>query len=144
MAIDASLVLDSGQIVVADGNTDYIEVEGGQLCWVHMQWGAMSGASTTMDARVMVSPDEGTTYYMKAKFQQVGPSDDSKDDRVPVYIPQPATKGTKIRVRINYDVTGTSPSYAVSWCHLEPMTSLGVPAIDEQLATGAAARIAAL
>src|SRR3990167_3791143 len=140
MAIDASLILEQGQTIVADGNSDYIEVEGGGLVWVHMFWGAMSGGSTTCDVRVMVSPDAGTTYYMKGKFQQVGPSDDSKEDRIPVYIPEPETKGTKVRVRLNYDVAGSAPSYAVTLCAIEPMTSLAVPAIDEQLEQGAASQ----
>lgn len=144
MALDANLVLDTGQTVTADGNTDYIECEGGALAWVRMFWGAMSGASTTCDVRVMVSPDGGTTYYMKGKFQQVGPSDDSKVDCVPVYIPQPDTAGVKVRVRLNYDVAGSAPSYAVTRCVLDPMTSLAVYANDEKLTEGAASQISTL
>ncbi len=144
MAIDTNLVLDSGQTVVADGNTDYVECEGGFLAWVHMIWGVMSGGSTTCDAYVMVSIDAGLNYYMKGKFQQVGPTDDSKDDRIPVYIPQPATAGVLVRVRIKYDVAGSSPSYAVTFCSLEPMTSLGCPGVDEPGQTGAASLIAAV
>lgn len=146
MAIDTALVLDSGQTVAADGNTDYIECEGGFLAWAHMMWGAMSGGSTTCDARVMFSPDSGSNYYMApgGKFRQVGPTDDNKEDRIPVYIPQPTTKGNLVRVRVNYDVAGAAPSYAVTFCALEPMTSLGVPANDEQAKIGAAALISAL
>lgn len=143
MAIDTLLVLDTGQVVAADGNSDYIECEGGMLAWAHMFWGVMSGGSTTCGARVMWSPDGGVNYYMKGKFQDVGPTDDSKEDRIPVYIPQPDTKGDKVRVRINYDVTGSSPSYAVTQCLLEPIVGASVPAIDEQMGTGAASKIAA-
>lgn len=144
MAIDTLLELDAGQTVVADLNTDYIEVEGGGIAWAHMYWGVMSGGSTTCDARVMVSIDEGSNYYMKGKFQQVGPTDDSKEDRIPVYIPQPTTAGAKVRVRLNYDVTGSSPSYAVTKCFLEPFTSMAPPAVDELAQIGAASLISAL
>lgn len=144
MAVDVALALDTGQTVTADGSTDYIECEGGFLAWFHMYWGVMSGGSTTCDAYLMVSIDAGANYYMKGKVQQVGPSDDSKEDRVPVYIPQPATAGNKVRVRVKYEVAGGSPSYAVTRAQLEPMTSLAVPAIDEQMQTGAASLIAAV
>ncbi len=141
---DVGLILDAGQTITADGNTDYIECEGGFLAWVHMFYGAMSGGSTTMDARCMWSVDAGANYYMGCKLQQTGPTDDNKEDRKPVYIPQATTAGVKVRVRMNYDVAGGSPSYAVTQCLLEPMSSLAVPAIDEVLKTGAALKMAAV
>lgn len=146
MAIDVDLVLDSGEVVTADKNTDYIVCEGGFLAWAHMYWGVMSGGGTTLDARVMYSPDNGSNYYMApgGKFRQVGPTDDSKEDRIPVYIPRPTKAGDPVRVRLNLDVAGSSPSYAITTAMLEPMTSLAPPAIDEQLLTGVALRIAGL
>lgn len=146
MAIDVDLVLDSGQVVTADLNTDYIVCEGGMLCWARMYWGVMSGGSTTDDVRVMYSPDNGANYYMApgGKFRQVGPTDDSKEDCIPVYIPRPTTPGDSVRVRLAHDVAGSSPSYAVTTCFLSPMTSLAPPAMDEQLLTGVALRISGL
>lgn len=144
MAIDTLLVLEAGQTVVADSNSDYVECEGGILMWAHIFWGTLSGGSTTCDARVMVSVDAGANYFMKAKFQQVGPTDDNKEDRVPVYIPQPTTAGVKCRVRLNYDVAGGAPSYAVTQAFLEILHGNSVPAIDEQNTTGAASLISAL
>lgn len=142
MAIDTLLVLAEAQTIVADGNSDYIECEGGIACWAHIQYGAMSGG-TSLDVRVMVSPDAGANYYMKGKFQQIVPTDDNKDDRILVYIPQPETPGTKVRVRLNYDVTGAM-STVITWAMLEPQVGIAPPAIDEQAETGAASQISAL
>jgi hypothetical protein len=142
MAIDTLLVLAEGQTIVADGNSDYIEVEGGIAAWVHMMYGAMAGG-TSMDTRVMVSIDDGANYFMKGKFQQVVPTDDNKDDRILVYIPQPATAGHKVRVRLNYDVTGAI-SVAIFQCVIEAQVGISAPAVDEQAQTGAASLISAL
>lgn len=152
MAVDVNLILDSARVVIADADSDYIECEGGWFGLVKIEMGAITGASTTLDMRVQVSPDLGVTWYMAGKAQQLGPTHDNAILRVPVYLPQPLLPTSKLRVRMNYDVAGASPSYAVTRAILEPMTSLAVPAIDETLArdtafahqAGAAARIAAV
>lgn len=142
MARDVDLVLDSGDTIVADGNTDYIELEGGFLAWAHIYWGAMTGGSTTMDARVVFSVDAGANYYMAGKFQQLGPTNDNAEQRIPVYIPRATTAGVPVRVRLNFDVAGGAPSYALVNAFIEPMSSLAVPAIDELTRTGAVALLA--
>jgi hypothetical protein len=45
---------------------------------------------------------------------------------------------------LNYDVGGTSPSFAITKCYLEPVNGLAPPAVDEQSETGAASQISAL
>lgn len=144
MAIDLSLVLDQDYVVAADEDRPYIEVSGGQLCWVALHTGAMSGASTTLDVRVQASPDGGSNYYMIGKFQQLGPSDDNKILRIPVYVPQPEDPDVPVRVRLNYDVAGASPSYEVDLAYLDPMSDVAPPAIDEELEQGVAVQIAAV
>lgn len=144
MAIDLALVLDQDYVVAADENRPYIEVPGGILCWAGLHTGAMSGGSTTFDVRVQASPDGGSNYYMIGKFQQLGPSDDSKILRIPVYVPQPEDPDVPVRVRLNYDVAGASPSYAVALAYLDPMVDVSPPAIDEELEQGCAVQISAV
>lgn len=145
MALDVNLVLDPGQTVTADGNSDYVECEGGFLAWARLWTGAMSGGSTTCDIRIMASYDLGVNYYMVAggKFQTLGPTNDNIYLAIPVAIGWPTTATNKVRVRVNYDVGGGSPSYAIVLCALDPMTSLSLPAIDLTQQTGAAALVAA-
>jgi len=143
MAVDTALVIE-GTTVTADGNSDYIECEGGFPAMAHIYWGAMSGASTTCDVRIMASMDAGANYYMIGKFQQAGPTDDSKEDAKLVYVPQPTTPGTMVRVRLNFDVAGAAPSYAYSLATIEPLTSLAPPATMEQGKYGLALKMAAL
>lgn len=144
MVYDANLELDAGRTVTADESTNYIEAEGGALMWACLKMGAMSGTTPTFDARVQHSPDGGTTYYMAGKHQRFADTDDDKFSRIPVYIPRPETKGAKVRVRMNYDVGGTSPSFAVTKAWLEPMLSLAPEATDESLLEGAALQMAAV
>lgn len=136
MPRDVALVLDPGQTVVADSNTDYIECEGGYFALVTLLGGVFTGASTTLDARVMFSVDVGANYYMAGKFQQLGPTDDSCEMRIPVYIPRPTVKTNPVRVRMNYDAGGVAPSYAITRVQLEPMLSLAPPSLDEDLSIG--------
>src|SRR5436190_23476231 len=113
---DVNLVLDAGSTVTADVSGDPIPVEGAGLCWACLKMGAMSGASTTFDARVQFSPDNKVTYYMAGKAQQFGPTDDNKLVKFPVYLPEPEVQGQAGYphwVRPNYDVAGGTPSYVV-------------------------------
>lgn len=143
MALDVNLVLDPGQTVIADGNTDYVEVEGGFLAWARLWTGAMSGGGTTCDVRIMASYDAGSNYFMIGKFQQLGPSDDNKYLAIPVAIGWPTSPANKVRVRVNYDVNGAN-STAIVLVALDPMTSLSLPAYDIQNQVGAAALVAAV
>lgn len=150
MAIDTNLILDQANTVVADGNTDYVEVEGGFLCWAHYLGGAMSGGSTTIDIRIMFSVDQGVNYYMAGKFQVLGPTNDNAEMKIPVYIPRPAPVSNTyqpspnpVRVRVNYDVSGTAPSYVTVLIDLQPMVSLAVSAVDELAGLGARSLIGA-
>ena len=79
MPRDVNLILEPGQVVTANGNGDYIEVEGGALCWAHFLGAAFTGASTTLDVYVMFSVDVGSNYYSAGKFQQLGPTNDNAD-----------------------------------------------------------------
>ncbi len=147
MARDANLILVDAVTVVANGNSVAIDTEGGFLAWVALQLGAMTDAKT-YDIRVQVSPDGGSTYYMQAKFQQLVGVEDGKFLRVPVYIPRPETAGTIVtyptKVRLNYIVSGGSESMVITYCYLEPMVSLAVPANDDLLENGAAIQLSVL
>lgn len=141
---DANLVVDAGQTVTADGSTTPIEVEGGGLMWACCLLGTLAGASTTLDIRIQHSPDNKANYYKAGQFQQLGPSDDGKLLKIPVYIPEPeAPTSYKSWVRANYDVTGASPSYAITKLWLEPIIGNGPVEPDESLEEGAAIQVSA-
>lgn len=144
---DVNMVLDAGSTVTADGSGDPIPVEGAGLVWACVQGGAMSGASTTLDVRVQFSPDNKVNYYMAGKGQQFGPTDDNKFLRFPIYLPEPEVQGQAgypLWVRVNYDVAGSSPSYAITKVWLEPILGLGPIEPDETLNEGACLRMASV
>ena len=143
MPRDANLILDAGETVIANGDTTAIDTEGGFLAWVFAIMGAMSGADTTCDIYVQASPDGGSNYYMIGKFQQLGPTNDDAEMRIPVYIPRPSTGQTVTKVRLHKVVAGVAPSYVVEKVFVEPMLSIAPPAIDENLRTGAVCLLAA-
>lgn len=141
MAADVNLILDSGQTITGDTNGTPVTCEGGWLGWAKLKLGAMTGG-TSLAVRIQFSIDEGANYYMAGKFQLLGGNDDNKYLAIPVYIPQPDTAGELVRVRVNYDDTGAG-TWVITKCWLEPMLSLAVPALDEELQEGAAALVAA-
>jgi len=140
---DTALILDSGETVIANGSTTAIDTVGGFLAWVALRMGTITGAGTTLDVRVQATPDGGSNYYLLGKFQQLGPTDDDKFLRIPVYIPRPESGQTVTSVRLNFVVAGGAPSYAIDRCDLEPMVSLAVNALDEELVEGAAIQVSA-
>lgn len=142
MALDVQLVLASAVTITVDGNSDYIECEGGGLVWVRIWFGAMSGG-TSIDIRVMASLDAGSNYYMFGKFQQLVPTNDNSYMAIPVYLPRPTSAANKLRVRLNYDVTGAM-STAITNAVIDPMTSLAVPEQDERNQNGAVSLLAAV
>lgn len=146
MALDVNMILETGQTVTTTANNNYIEVEGGLMCWCRMWTGAMTGASTTLDIYVQQSLDVGANYYMApgGKFQELGPTNDNVYMAIPVFIGLPATSTNKTRVRIRYIAAGSSPSYAITLIALEPMVSITAPSIDQPLAQGVYALVAAL
>jgi hypothetical protein len=92
----------------------------------------------------MVSLDAGSNYYMAGKFQQLGPTNDNAYLAIPVYLPRPTSAANKLRVRLNYDVAGVSPSYAITNAIIDPMVSLAVPEQDERNQNGAVSLLAAV
>lgn len=144
MAVDVQLLLDQADTVVADKSVDYIEVEGGYLMWAVCITGAMSGGSTTCDIRIQQSLDAGSNYYMcpGGKFQTLGPTNDNVVMRIPVFIGLPTTATNKTRVRVNYDVGGSSPSYLISFLWLEPVIVGGAPGNARPIATDLYALVA--
>jgi hypothetical protein len=144
MALDTMLIVEAGQVVVADGNSAYVECEGGMLAWVRLWMGAMTGTNPTFDCRVMASPDVGVNYFMIGKFQQMVGTNDNAYLAIPVYVMRPTLASNPVRVRLNYDVGGTTPSFTIVKAALDPMTSIAVRATDEALASGAASLLSAL
>jgi len=144
MARDVELVLDTGRTVSADESTDYIETEGGMLCMARAWFGAMSGTNPTCDIRIQASVDAGSNYYKMGQMQQLVGTDDNKELACLCYIPRPASGQFKTRVRVNYDVGGTTPSFAVTRVILEPLESIAPPDQDEDGAKGLAALVSSL
>lgn len=142
-AYDVNLVLDSGQTVTADSTTTPIQVEGGAFVVLRSIFGAMSGASTTCDVYLQYSFDN-VTYYMVTKLQQLGPTDDNKKPAAVGFIPPHTTAGSRVYVRLRYEVAGGAPSYAVTKVYMEPLMSLAVSPVDFAQAEGLCARIAAI
>lgn len=137
-AVDTNLILDEGRTVTADETEVFVECEGGFYALAHLKMGAMTGTTPTLDTTIEQSPDLGTTYYYACKFVRFNETHDNAYVKQPVYIPQPNTSGNKVRVRIKYDVGGTTPSYVVTKAWLEPLLSLGTPQTDEDLQEGLA------
>lgn len=144
MALDVELVVDEDRVVTADESTEYIECEGGFLAWARLWTGAMSGTNPTCDVRLQYSPDGGSNYYLLGKFQQLVGTNDNARLAIPVYIPHPSSTEQKVRVRANYDVGGTTPSFAISHLILDPIVSLAPLATDEEANEGAAAMLSSL
>lgn len=146
MALDVNMILDQNSVYATTTNTNYLLLEGGIMCWVRAWTGVMSGGSTTCDIYIQQSLDAGANYYMApgGKFQQLGPTNDNVYMAIPVFIGLAVTATNRTRVRARYVLAGSSPSYAITTLAIEPMVSNTPPSIDQPLAQGVYALVAAL
>ncbi len=137
---DVNLQLaDAATPITATGQATEVDTEGGFYAIVRFEVGdPITDANETFDFLVMASIDGGSNYFQIGAIRQIVDGDEDLIKSVPVYVPRfpPATQ-TVTKVRLEYVVAGTTPSLLLN-CWLEPMVSLGVPAIDEGLNNGLA------
>lgn len=123
----------AGSAVTADGQSTAIEVTGGDFALVHVYNGAApADADETIAITVQASTD-GTNYGTIGKFPTF-----EKTARkgtigtwvaIPVYIPRaeanPDGRGvdTKTKVRLDFDVAGTTPSWSGLRAWLAPLNN---------------------
>ncbi len=138
MVRDVNLVLDSGQTVTATSQTTAIDVEGGMYCDFRLFMGTCTGTTPTLDADLEVSIDGGSNYYKVGSIPKLDESDDDIVIARVAFIPKPASGQTVTKVRLNYTVGGTSPSYGIDKAFLEPITGAVPKALDVNLAEGIA------
>ncbi len=137
---DVNLQLaDSATPIEAAAAQTAVDTEGGFYAIVRLEGGALPDGDETFDLQVEASIDGGGNYYAIAIFRQLINTDDNIIMSRPCYVPRfpPATQ-TVTKVRLNCTaIAGATPSNPMNaW--LEPMLSLGVPAIDEVLKNGLA------
>ena len=136
MPRDENLALErKATPVTATGQGTAVDTEGGFFCVVRIQGGTITDADETFDLIVQASIDGGTNYRNIGAFPQIVAADDDVEVARPVYVPKPDSSNTVTKVRTDWTVAGTTPSNAMDvW--LEPMLSLGIPGVDEQLTIG--------
>lgn len=136
---DVNLQLaDSATPITVTSSQTAVNTEGGFFAVVRLEGGTITDANETFDIDIEASIDGGSNFFKIATFRQIVAADDDIIISRPVYVPRfpPATQ-TETQIRLTATVAGTTPSNAMNaW--LEPMLSLGVPAIDEGLNNGLA------
>lgn len=139
MARDVNLKLaDSGTPITTTTALAAKDTEGGFWAVVRLFIGTITDANETMNLTVEASIDGGSNYFHIGEFPQIVATDDNLEIARPVYVPQPASGQTVTKVRLKArDVAGTTPSFPTT-AFLEPLVSLGAPAVDEELAVGVA------
>ena len=136
MARDTNLQLEAKATpVTATGNGTAKDTEGGFFAIVRIFGGTITDANETFDLIVQASIDGGSTYRNIGAFPQIVATDDDVEVARPVYVPKPDSSNTVTKVRTDWTVAGTTPSNAMD-VFLEPMVSLGIPGVDEQLTVG--------
>jgi hypothetical protein len=140
MARDENLILAaSGTPLTTSGSSTAIDTEGGFFAIVRFIGGTITDADETFDVDIEASIDGGSNYYPIGSLPQIVGADDDIRIARPVYIPQfPPASQTATKVRLTWVAGGTTPSWPVD-VFIEPMTSLGVPQVDEDLSEGLAA-----
>lgn len=138
MARDINLRLANAADLTATGQQTAVDTEGGFFAIARLNNALITGTTPLFDFDIEASIDGGSTYFKIGSFPQLDGADDNIEIARPVYIPRPASGQTITKVRLQYTVSGTTPVCNDTTVYLEPMVSLGVPAVDEQLASGLA------
>jgi hypothetical protein len=121
----------------ASGSTTAIECEGGFYAIIRCKGKTITDADETFDLVIEASVDDEGTFGGITAFPQIVATDDDIEIARVCYIPRPvlATPVEVTHVRVTWVAAGTTPSWPVDiW--IEPLLSLGVPAIDEGLLKG--------
>jgi len=139
MARDTNLELVATTVTVtATGDIgDEKDTEGGFWAMIRMFLGTVTGTTVVLDVAVLCSIDGGATDFNIGQFPTIDEADDDIEIARAVYIPKPASGQSFTKVKINARVvTGTSPSIPIDRAFIEPLVSLGIPGVDEQLTVG--------
>lgn len=137
---DVNLQLaDAATPITATGSATAVDTEGGFYGIVKFECGdPITDANETFDFLVEASINGGSNYFQIGALRQIVDGDELLVKSIVVYVPRfPPLTQTVTKVRLSYTVAGTTPSLLLN-CWLEPLLSLGVPAIDEKLANGLA------
>lgn len=136
---DVNLKLsDSGTPIVNTTALAAIDTEGGFYANISVQLNVVTDADETMSLTVEASKDGGSNYFHICEFPGFVAADDNIHIARSCYIPRPASGQSVTKVRLKARaVAGTTPSFPIT-SYIEPLLSLGPPAIDEVLAQGVA------
>ena len=139
MARDTNLELVASSVDFAGTGDKGAEkdTEGGFWAMIRLFLGTVTGSSVLVDVRVLCSIDGGTTDFHIGQFPTFDEADDDIEIARAVYIPKPDSSNTVTKVKLNTVASaGTTPVVPVLRAFIEPLVSLGIPGVDEQLTVG--------
>ena len=139
MARDINLELVAAPEDIAGTGDKGVEkdTEGGFFAMIRCFYGAITGSTVVNDLQVLCSIDGGSTDFHIGQFPTVDESDDDIEIARVVYIPKPASGQTVTKVKLNVRTSsGTTPVVNLKRAFIEPLVSLGIPGVDEQLTVG--------
>ena len=113
------------------------DTEGGFWAMIRLFLGTITGSIVVNDIQVLCSIDGGATDFHIGQFPTIDEADDDIEIARVVYIPKPASGQSFTKVKLNTRVSsGTAPVVPVLRAFIEPLVSLGIPGVDEQLTVG--------
>ena len=116
---------------------DEIDTEGGFWAVIRLLLGTWTGTSAIVDIQVLCSIDGGSTDFHIGQFPVLDEDDSDVEIARVVYIPVPASGQTVTKVKISTRVAGGTVTTApILQAYLEPLVSLGIPAVDKDLGVG--------
>lgn len=139
MARDEDLAfITSAQAATSTGDIgDEIDTEGGFYAIVRMFLGTWTGSSAIVDIEVFCSIDGGSNDFHIGQFPKLDESDSDLEIARLVYIPVPESDQTVTKVKLSVRVAGGTVTLApINAAYLEPLVSLGIPAVDLDLGIG--------
>lgn len=126
---------------VADKGSEK-DTEGGFYAIIRMLLGTCTGTSVLVEVEVLCSIDGGTNDFNIGQFPVIDHDDDDLEIARVVYIPRPASGQSVTKVKLHtVSSGGSTPVVPCLRADIEPLVSLGVPAVDEGLSKGLAALI---
>ncbi|KKL72518.1 hypothetical protein LCGC14_2084130 [marine sediment metagenome] len=139
MAKDVNLALITASTDMAGTGDKGAEkdTEGGFWAVIRILLGTVTGTTVVCDIQVLCSIDGGANDFHIGQFPTIDESDDDIEIARVVYIPTPASGQTVTKVKLNTRTsTGTTPVVPVLRADIEPLVSLGIPAVDLELTQG--------
>lgn len=135
--IDLQLIAASTEMAGTGAKGSVVDTEGGFWAMARMFLGTVTGTSVVVDVKVEASIDGGSNYFHIGQFPSIDEADDDVEIARPIYIPKPDSSNTVTKVRLNTVASaGTTPVVPVNAAFVEPLVSLGIPGLDEQLTSG--------